>query len=126
MLQSEPPIMPGLCIFDAPFLHEVALNPANNLRAQPFDVDTWVVASCCLALCICCSTDINDVDEGIGVSQVVQEAVSKTFAHVRTWHQTSYVEKLNGHRAGSVVTHAIVWFASLDQRFVADVGYTGS
>lgn len=107
---------------DAPFFHEVALNPTNNLGAQPLNVDTGIITSCSFAFCIGCSADIDDVNESIGMSQIVQEAVSETLALMRTRHQTSYVEQLDGYRAGSIITHAIIWFTSFRKRLVANVG----
>jgi len=102
------------------------LYPADDFGSQPLDVDTGIVASCCLALGIGCSTDINDVDESVGVSQIIQEAVSETLAHMRSRHQTSYVEQFDRYGAGSIVTHAIVWFTSFDEGFVANIGNSGS
>jgi hypothetical protein len=37
------------------------------------------------------------MNESIGMSQVVQEAVSETLAFMRTWHQTGHIEEFNGH-----------------------------
>ena len=45
---------------------------------------------------------------------------------MRARHQTSYIQQFDGHRAGSIVTHAIVWFAPLGKRFVANIGDSGS
>lgn len=59
-----------------PFLHQVALDPSHDLGAQPYDVLTWVVASCCFAFCVCGSAHVNDVDECVGMAQVVEESVA--------------------------------------------------
>lgn len=58
--------------------------------------------------------------------QVIEKAVTQALALVRAGDQTGYVEQLNRHRAGSVVTHAIIGLASFSKGLVADVWDAGS
>ncbi|KAJ6440527.1 tetratricopeptide-like helical [Purpureocillium lavendulum] len=59
-----------------PALHQIAEDPGHHLAAQPGDVDRRVVASSLLALGVDGARGVNDVDERVGVAQVVEELVA--------------------------------------------------
>jgi hypothetical protein len=51
----------------------------------------------------------------ICVSQVVQEPVSETFAHVCAWHETSNIKKFYRNGSPSFDTAAVVGFATVGE-----------
>jgi hypothetical protein len=78
--------------FDTPpLLHQVALDPAHDLPAQPFYIDAWVVASGVLALSVRRAGYINDVYQCVGVAEVVEELVAQAFAFVGAGDEASYI-----------------------------------
>lgn len=60
----------------APALGQVATDPGDDLAAQPGDVDAGVIAAGVLALGVGGAADVDDVDEGVGVAEVVEELVA--------------------------------------------------
>lgn len=96
-----------------PFVHEIALYPAYDFTAQPYYVLTGIITACCFSLGVCGSADIDDMDEGIGVSQIVQKSVSQSLAFMSARNKTSYIEQFNGHRTLAINTGAVIWFASV-------------
>ncbi|KAI8943224.1 hypothetical protein NX059_001245 [Plenodomus lindquistii] len=53
------------------------------------------------------------MDEGVGVSQVIQEPVSESFAFMCPGDETSDVKQFNGYRALAINTGAVIWFAAV-------------
>lgn len=60
----------------APALVQVAKDPRMNFTPEPFDVANGIVSNCLLAIGIRGSADIDDVDQSIRMSKVVQKLVS--------------------------------------------------
>ena len=52
------------------------------------------------------------MDEGVGVAEVVEEFVAEAFALVGPGDQAGDIEKLDGYRAGALLTRAVVGLAS--------------
>lgn len=96
-----------------PALGQVTPDPGDDLTAQPGYVDAGVVAAGVLTLRISGATDVDDVDEGVGVAQVVEELVAQTFALVGAGDKTGDVEQLDGDAALAVVTGTVVGAASV-------------
>jgi hypothetical protein len=60
----------------SPFLHQIPLYPSHDLGAEPYDVLARVVAARCLAFGVCGPAYVDDVDEGVGVAEVVEKSVA--------------------------------------------------
>lgn len=96
-----------------PALSQVTPDPSNDLTAQPGYVDAGVVAPGVLTLRIGGAADVNNVDEGVGVAEVVEELVAQTFALVGAGDKTGDIQQLDGDTALAVVTGTIVGAASV-------------
>lgn len=92
----------------APSSPQIPLYPLHDLAAQPRDVLRWVVAAGVLAFGIRPPASVDDVNQGVGMPQVIQEFVTQPLALVRSRDQSSDVEQLNRYGtppldAGSVI-----------------------
>lgn len=107
----------GVAAFDAaPFLHQVAEHPVDDLAAQPDDVVAGVVAPGGFAVGVRGAAHVDDVDQGVGVAEVVEEFVPEAFALVCAGDEPCHVEQLDGHGADALLAGAVVGLASLLQR----------
>ncbi|PMB72390.1 hypothetical protein BM221_002493 [Beauveria bassiana] len=95
----------------APFLQQVAEDPGDHLAAQPGNVDRGVVAARFLALGVDGTRRVDDVDQRVGMPQIIEELVSEALALVGARHQPSHVEQLNRHRAPTRDARAVVGLA---------------
>jgi hypothetical protein len=93
-------------------LHQVAEDPVDDFGAEPDDVLGWVVAAGGFTFGVGGAADVDDVDQGIGVSEIVEEAVSQAFALMGAGNETCYVEEFDWDAADALLTCAIVGFAA--------------
>ena len=93
----------------APLVNQVAPDPGDDLGAQPGDVVGGVVAARVLALGVGGARRVDDVDQRVGVAQIVQELVAQPIPLVRARDQAGHVEELDGHAAAAVGARAVVW-----------------
>lgn len=63
-----------------PSLVKVSIDPRMNFASEPLNISNRIVASRLLAFSIGSTADINYMDKGIGVSQVIQELIAETLA----------------------------------------------
>ena len=94
-----------------PFLHQISLNPLQNLPPQPDDILRWVVPSGVLPLSIRSPTNVDNVNQRISMPKVVQELISQPSPFVSTRYKTRDVEELNGYGAFAIIARAVVRFA---------------
>lgn len=97
----------------APALGQVAPDPGDDLATQPSDVDAGIIAAGVLALSVGGAADVDDVDEGVGVAQVVEELVAQTLALVGAGNEAGDVEQLDGDAALAVDAGAVVGAAAI-------------
>lgn len=95
-----------------PFLQQVSENPLHDFGTQPDDVEGGVVAAGSFAFGVCGARDVDDVDEGVGVAEVVEEFVAEAFAFVGAGDEAGDVEELDGDGAAAVKAGAVVGFAA--------------
>ena len=95
----------------APPVPEVSLDPGDDFRPQPCNVHAGVVPTGHLALSICGARDIDNVDESVGMAQVVEELVAEALALVGSRDKTGNIEQLYRNRAAAINTRAIAWLA---------------
>lgn len=96
-----------------PALGQVAPDPGNDLATQPGDVDAGVIAAGVLALGVGGAADINDVNEGVGVAEIVEELIAQALALVGAGDEAGNVEKLDGDAALAVDAGAVVGSAAV-------------
>lgn len=96
-----------------PPLRQVAEGPGDDLGAQPGDVDGRVVAARLLAVGVDGARGVDDVDEGVGVAQVVEELVAQAAALVRAGDQPGDIEELDGDGAPAADACAVVGLAAV-------------
>ncbi len=94
-----------------PLVHQVAPDPRDDLAPQPRDVDAGVVAARVLALGVGGAGHVHDVDQRVGVSQVVEELVAQPLALVRARDQAGDVKQLDGHASSPIVARPVVGLA---------------
>lgn len=96
-----------------PPLHQIPFDPRDYFAAQPRDIDAGIVAAGIFAFSVGRAGDINDVNERVGVAQVVEEFVAQPFALVRTGDEPRNVKELDGHAALAGCAGAVVGFAAV-------------
>lgn len=96
-----------------PSLHEVAEDPGDDFAPQPGDVDGGVVAARLFALGVHCARGVDDVYQGVGVAEIVEELVAQAAALVGAGDEAGHVEELDGHGAPAVDAGAVVGFAAV-------------
>lgn len=77
-----------------PPLVKVPVDPRMNLASEPLNISNGIVTNRLLAFCISSSTDIDYMDKGIGVSQVIQELIAKTLPFGCTRNESCNVQYL--------------------------------
>lgn len=88
----------------APFFHQVALDPTDDFASQPLDVDGGVVAAGRFAFGVGCAGDVDDVDECVGVSEIIEEFVTQALSFVCARDEAGDVQKFD--RDGTFAIHA--------------------
>lgn len=96
-----------------PFVPKVSLDPGHDLGPQPCNVHGGIVPTRHLSLGVCCTRSVNDMYQGVGVSQIVKELVAQSFALVRSGDETGYVEKFDGDTALAVHAGTVVGLAPI-------------
>ena len=78
-----------------PPLPQVPLDPLDDLAPQPGDILRGVVAAGVLALGVCPPARVYDMDEGVGVAQIVQELISEALALMGAGDQTGDIKEFD-------------------------------
>lgn len=64
---------------------------------------------------VCGPTNVNHMDQRIGVPQIIQEFVSQSLALVCPGHEPCHIEKLNWNRSSPFDTASVIWLAAVDK-----------
>lgn len=60
---------------------------------------------------ICSSAHVHHMNQGIRMTQIIQELIPQTASLVCSWNKTRDIQKFNGYRSPSFEAASVVWFA---------------
>ena len=72
------------------------------------------------------SGDIDNMNQSIGVSQIIQKPISQTLALVCARYQSSNIEQFDRDTSGATDTSTVIGSTSLGQRFVSYIRDAGA
>lgn len=85
------------------------MHPAHNLGPKPLNIHGRIVPSSSLSLGISSPTHIHHMDQGISMSQVIQELVSQPPSLMRSWYKSCHVQEFNGNGTPPFMTTTVIW-----------------
>src|SRR5208337_1528737 len=102
----------GLPAYPRPVLLKDPMHPHRHLKDEELDVLFRIMVSRPdrVSFAVSPATRIDDVEDRVGLPEVVKELVAQTLAFVRIRYKPCDIDKIHRHEAGAVNTVAAFYF----------------